>query len=941
MTNLDTISEARRQLLERFRRGELQAPSVALGPLVPRPPAAQALLSPDLEQLWLHDRLAGGAPINNESFTIHKRGPLDPAALERCFNEIARRHEIWRSAFPMSDGTIVQRIDSNVRIPLPLSDLSHLPVEQREAEAVRIATEDARQPFDLEVAPLFRVRLVLWAEDYHRIYLTAHRLVFDCASIDHVLMGDLAALYSAYSSGQPSPLPELAFQYSDYAAWKQRQSSSGSHAAQMEYWRGTLSGDLQPLELPSNRPHPAEPTWRSGMESFSMPAQLIDALKNFGTAEGVTLYMTLLAAFQVLLHRYSGQDEIILGGKTNTRTRPEFDPLLGSFVNTIVLRSHIDAELSFRQFLGRVKGTVLGALAHSEIPFDDIVRDLAPKRDSKRHPLFQVLFSMRAPYPDLPDGWDITDMEVHSGASCFDLFVEFLEHPRGLAGRFVYSTDLFDRATIRRMLEDFEGLLQELASNPDQAVSRVDRVTAHPSNIALRDIEASLLQHRQVRTAAVLLREHPNFGPSLVAYVAPNESELDAPALRAFLRERLPEHMIPSAFVALESLPKTAGGELDEKALPSPEFVTDPRREFVPPSDDIEERLANVWQELLGVYPVGVTDNYFDLGGHSLLALRLFSEIKFCFQLDLPLATLFQAPTVRTLAGVIRDSGVQAAVPVVPIQPNGTKPAIFCIGALNGEVILYRRLALELGEDQPLYGLQPFSLVDRLSTVQKLAASYIEQLELRGERQPFCLLGYSFGGMVAIEMARQLRKNGVAPPIVALIDAPYLNGCKDLEPWKDRIGRYRYHLNQLVHGTRGLGYLVDRLLSRSFRVVHKVSTTLGVEAPGIASGISGRQLLAAESYRAKPFPGRVCLFKAETRPEFFDADPALGWRKILSDLRIEEIPGDHGTINTGMNLKILARKLTAFLEDSSRSQSSVQSVHAPRLTGVHSTSPQP
>jgi len=1335
MTQPDTISAARRELLERFRRGELQTPKRALEPLIARPSGELAPLAPGLEQLWFHDQLSGGAPINNESFTIHKRGPLDTAVLERCFNEIARRHEIWRSAFPTIDGKVVQRVDPNVRVPLPHIDLSHLPVEKREAEALRIGTDDARRPFDLNVAPLFRVRLVRCADDYHRIYLTVHRLVFDCVSVERVLIRELAALYNAYSLGQPSPLPELVFQYGDYATWKQRQITGGSHA-QMEYWRQNLSGDLPPCGLPSDRPRSPELARRSGMETCTIPAPLTEAIRALGQREGVTPFMILLAAFQVLLHRYSGEDEIVVGGKTNARTRPEFEPLLGSFVETVVFRSLISAELSFREFLGRVKTTVLGALAHSEISFDEIVRELAPKRDNSRHPLFQVLFSTRAPFGDFPNGWDLTDMEVHSGASSFELFVEFAEFPHSLAGRFVYSTDLFDRATILRLQGNFLVLLEELVADPCQAVSRVplltgqerqtllvdwnntgksfpnmlvhemfeaqaeanpDRIAlvfrgqqltyaelnaranklAHylrqngaasghligvylersfemvvallsilksgaayvpydtelpvfrlnmmledsrpvfvltqqkfkqnladyaghtlildshcellegqpPSNpgsavqpadaiyaiytsgstgvpkaavntheavanrifwmqdqypleagdrilqktphsfdvsvweffwaisygatlviaepgghkdpayvaaligaerittihfvpsmlrefldagnldrcgslkrvfasgeelppdlrqkfyqrlgaqlhnlygpteaavdvtywdcgrpspcasvpigrpisnvkmyvldrhlapvpigvagelhiggiavargylnrdeltaerfisdpfdsrpgqrlyktgdrarfladgnieylgrldnqiklrgfrIELGDIEATLLQNCGVRAAAVVLREYAD-GQRLVAYVVPNHAELDTPSLRLYLRERLPEHMIPSAFVALESLPKTSSGKLDRKAALAPAVATAPQREFVPPQDEIEERLVNLWQEMLAVNRISVTDNYFDLGGHSLLALRLFSEIKFSFQLELPLATLFYAPTVRTMAGVIRDSGVQAAAPVVPIQPNGTKPPIFCIGALNGEVILFRRLALELGPDQPIFGLQPFSMVDRLSTVETLAASYIEQLRQWGEPRPFCLLGYSFGGLVAVEMAYQLAKAGAEPPLVALIDSAYLQGCKSLESWSERMRRYRYHLNHIVYGAAGLRHLLNRLRSRYFRTIHRVSTRLGVGVPRIASDISGRQLLAAESYRAKPYAGRVCLFKAESRPEFFGADPDLGWGGLLSELQIEEVPGDHGTINTGVNLKVLSRKLKAAL----------------------------
>jgi thioesterase domain-containing protein len=834
MTQPGTISEDRRRLLERFRRGELQAFSGALDTLIPRPSAAQFPLPPGLEQVWLQDQSSGGAPVNNESYTIHRRGPLDAAVLERCFNEVARRHEIWRSAFPLSAGKIVQRIDSNVRVPLPFVDLSQLSEAECDRQAIRIATEDSRRPFDLDTAPLFRVRLVRCSEDYHRIYLTAHRLVFDCASIDRVLMSELTALYGAYSSGRPSPLPEPVFQYRDYAAWMERQLASGSHAAQLEYWRQCLPENLAPFDLAANRPRPSTPSWRCAMETCTIPGPLIEELKELAGREGVTLYMILLAAFQLLLYRFSGQDEIIIGGKTNTRTRPEFEPLVGSFVNSVVFRTHVAAGLSFREYLGRVKSNVLGALAHSEIPFDDVVRELAPRHDSGAHPMFQVLFSMRAHFSDFREGWDLTDMEVHSGASSFDLFAEFAELSQGMGGRFVYSTDLFDRATILRLQENFQALLEELVSNPAQAVS-----------------------------------------PRALADGKPDEGALTAPAAGA----------------------------------PVP-------REFVPPQDEIEERLANVWREVLGVDSISVTDNYFDQGGHSWLALRLFSEIKLCFQLELPLATLFYAPTVRSMAGVIRDSGVQVSAPVVPIQPNGTKPAIFCIGPVNGEVILFRQLALVLGPDQPLYGLQPFSLNDHLSTVQTLASSYIEELRHWGERRPLCLLGYSFGGLVAVEIARQMQEKGEAAPLVVLIDAPYLAACKAQEPWRDRIRRYRYHGKKIASGAEGIHHLANRVRSRFARVIHKVSTDLGVEMSKIASDIAGRQLLAGENYRATPYSGRVYLFRAECQMAFFGSDPRLGWGDILSDLQIEEIPGDHGTINTGVNLEILARKLNAAIDES-------------------------
>lgn len=486
MTNSEATSEARQRLLEKMRRGSSRNSSVTPEPAIPRMRGNQGPLSPGQEQIWFHGQLAGDTPIYNESVTIHRRGPLDRAILERCLTEIARRHELWRSAFPMVDGQLVQQVEPDFHVALPYRDLSSLSPEQREVESRRLAAEDVRRPFDLNQAPLVRWRLVRWSEDYHRLYLTLHHLMFDGVSVYRILISELGALYAAYSSGQPSPLPELPLQYRDYAAWK-KHAASGGREAQMKYWRETLGENPPVLQLPADRPCPAERAWQGGMESCVIPASLIGGVKALSRGEGVTPYMVLLAVFQVLLYRYSGQDDFVIGGSTNTRTRPELESLMGYFLNAVVYRTRVNGDVSFRDFLGIVKTTVLDALANSDVPFDAIVRDLAPQRDPNRHPLFQVLFSMRPPFEEFPGGWDITDMEAHSAATGWDLFVEFSEHPEALAGRFVYSTELFDRATILRMQTHFQELLRNLLANPDQALSRVPLLGEPERRMLLED----------------------------------------------------------------------------------------------------------------------------------------------------------------------------------------------------------------------------------------------------------------------------------------------------------------------------------------------------------------------------------------------------------------------------------------------------------------------
>jgi thioesterase domain-containing protein len=255
------------------------------------------------------------------------------------------------------------------------------------------------------------------------------------------------------------------------------------------------------------------------------------------------------------------------------------------------------------------------------------------------------------------------------------------------------------------------------------------------------------------------------------------------------------------------------------------------------------------------------------------------------------------------------------SAPVVEIQTGGSKRPVYCIGAADGELIVFRRLAHELGPDQPLYGLQPFRLLDQYPTVKQLAAAYLEQLQEAGDPQPSFLLGYSLGGPIAIEMARQLQRAGMATPVVILIDSYYAAGCRAHEPWPQRIRRYHYHWKRITNGG-GLSHLLQRARYGVARAAHKTSATLGVAIPTSADDVSSLQQLASESYRLKSYHGPVHLFRAEQGQEFFTGGPALGWSGVLSDLVIEEVPGDHGTMNTGMNLKVLAGKVRACLERS-------------------------
>lgn len=476
MTELAALSEAKRHLLAKMLRGEGGA--TASPPAVrPRDPDAVVPLTAAQRQVWLHAAMAPDVPLYNESITIHRMGPFDPAAMERALNEIVHRHEAWRTGFALDGSEPVQAVGEAATIPLPLTDISHLPEAERDAAAIVIASNDARAVIKLADAPLFRARIVKLAPDNHRLYLTLHHLIFDGVSIYRVIVPELAALYEAFASGRASPLPAPTLQYGDYAVWQAGYLASHAIERQLDYWRGVLADPPPKLELPADRPRPPVPTRAGSMEVFAIPLGLTEALKDTARAEGTTLYMFLLAAFKAMLLRYTGCRDIVVGGVTDLRRRPELERVVGYFLNTLALRSHPRADQPFRAYLAEVRDMVAGAIGASEVPFDHLMRELGVGRQPGQHPLFDILFSIEPPVDPFPPSWDLTQMDVVVGAAKFDLYLELDERPEGMIGRFLYSSELFEAATIRRMIAHWLTMLEGIVADPGQTLGGLPMLT--------------------------------------------------------------------------------------------------------------------------------------------------------------------------------------------------------------------------------------------------------------------------------------------------------------------------------------------------------------------------------------------------------------------------------------------------------------------------------
>ncbi|TBO60309.1 amino acid adenylation domain-containing protein [Streptomyces kasugaensis] len=442
------------------------------GTLVRRPdPAAALPLSFAQRQLWVLDQLAPGNPFYNNPAAIDIKGALDVAALTRGLTELTRRHEALRTVFGSIDGEPWQRVRPAGPVALPVTDLGALPAAERPARARRETEADARVPFDLSAGPLFRGRLLRLAADEHRLLLNVHHIVADGWSIG-ILVREIGALYGAYARELPSPLAEPSVQYPDYALWQRRQLDEEALARQLDHWTGRLAGAPTLLALPTDRPRPAVQRYQGQRHAVTVGAEVTRGLHTAGQAGRATLFMTLMATLSVLLWRYSGQDDICVGTPFANRGHREAEDLIGHFVNTLVIRQHLDPEQSFEALLAQVRDHVLDAYAHPDLPFDQLVEALRPERHTSHSPLFQVMLvlqNMPRGRLELP-GLTMQPLPTHAGAAKFDLAVEVSEDADGLELSFEYNTDLFDAATVARMAGHYVRLLEQVAAGPARPV---------------------------------------------------------------------------------------------------------------------------------------------------------------------------------------------------------------------------------------------------------------------------------------------------------------------------------------------------------------------------------------------------------------------------------------------------------------------------------------
>lgn len=1295
------------------------------------------------QRLWFLNQLEPHDPFYNIAITLKILGPLHIIALEASLNEVVRRHEILRTTFSIESVEPVQIVHPFQPSSLTVLDLRHSPESEREESALNLAKEQARRAFDLKYGPLLRSTLFRIAEEESILAIAIHHIIFDGWS-QKVFFQELSSLYASFDVGKPSSLAELPLQYADYSIWQKELVKHPRVVKQLEYWKKQLAGIPPLLELQTDYPRPSIQSYRGARRSITVPETILNGLRALSREEQTTLFVILLSAFQTLLSRYTSQTDIVVGSPVAERNRTEIESLIGFFVNTLLFRSDLSGDPTFRELLKRVRTVAFTAYANQDLPFERLVDELHPERRPSHSTLFQVMLVMRTPETWLPQfpGLQTVRLELDIETAMFDLVLLAKEQNDKLDLTIEFNTALFLSETIEHLLANLKTLLEGIVANPDESISHlpilsrteqqqlliewnatqteyprdkcihqlfeeqvertpdavavsfgdqvltygqlnrranqlahylrrqgvgadvlvglaiersmemlvgvvgilkaggayvpfdpeypVDRLAfmvddanthvvlsskrtrgslpsgvdtllldqdwnliarestqnppnqtlpnhlayvlytsgstgkpkgvmmnhrplvnliswqiCHPSfakdgktlqfaslnfdasfheifstlcsggtlvliseqsrrdagsllqylhdqtinrmfmpfiflqqlaqeavrnpiqvpslteiitageqlritpeirawfkqisctlhnhygpteshvvtaftldgspdrwdafppigqpiantqiyilgnekqlmprgaigeifiggdclarrylnrddmtaerfiphpfcddpnarlyqtgdlarflpdgnivflgrvdeqvklrgyRIELGEIEVALQEHPSVRDCVVSAREDNPGDKRLIAYVVPHpNSTADDNEWRHLLRTKLPEYMVPSAFIKLDALPLSPNGKVDRRALPAPEIAVRRMEDaFVAPRDRFELALAEIWEAILRVSPIGMTDNFFDLGGHSLLAVRLFAEIEKIYSKKFPLRILFEAATIEQFAQLLQHEGWQPDwSSLVPIRAHGSKPPLFYIPPLNA-VLSFAKLAYRLGSDQPTFGLLASPLGDHnpFTRMEDEAAFHIEQIRTVQPQGPYYLSGWSYGGLVAYEIAQQLVAQGERVAFLGILDTGFR--LKDLRArvyYYSRLLKYFVRLRPREQFERVAKRI--RMISRIIRHGSKPNEIMTGEIKGNDwKGDLRRMAL----YHPRPYPGGVVLFRTRDQDPRRTRDPLRDWGRLAKGgVEVQDIPGMHGDLLVEPHVQEVAEKFRTSL----------------------------
>ncbi|HEV3037470.1 MAG TPA: amino acid adenylation domain-containing protein [Candidatus Angelobacter sp.] len=512
------LSAEKRALVEKLLKGSSKTVPPRIGK---RQSSGQAPLSFAQQRLWFFEQLLPGTPVYNMHMEPRFPAVFDPSVLERSLNEMVRRHEILRTSFATVDGKPVQIVSQELKVELPVVDLRHLPLAEREAELARLSANAWLAPFDLATAPLLRAQLLWTSQEEFTLLLTIHHIICDAWSVN-IFFRELGILCSAFHADAPSPLPEPPIQYADYAVWQRNWLQGELLERQLSHWKQRLEG-IAPFNLPTDRPRPATPSFRGALLPVRIGGDLLAKLRMLSKRRECTNFMTLLAAFQVLLFRYSGQEDVVVGTPVANRNYTEIEEVMGVFINSLVMRATLAGDLPFNRALAQVRETALEAYANQDIPFEMLVEQLQPERDFTRNPLFQVMFQLQTMNGSAPEESGNTGGVARHNA-IFDVNVNLFELSDAIIGGFEYNADLFDEATAAQMVAHWNVLLQAIVENPGGNLGDLAILTEEERAKLFAEWKGFDHAYPENRTIHSLFEEAAGRMPHAIAVAGPDQT---------------------------------------------------------------------------------------------------------------------------------------------------------------------------------------------------------------------------------------------------------------------------------------------------------------------------------------------------------------------------------------------------------------------------------
>lgn len=684
------------------------------------------------QRLWFLHQLEGRSAAYNVHLGLWLRGSLDLTVLQSSFREMVHRHDSLRTAFRLEKGNLQQVVSPNYGAGIPVTDLTGF--ADPTSEAYQLARREIEKPFELSKAPLFRVRLFRVTALDHVFLCTMHHIVTDAWSLQ-IFAKELALLYRDFSWGQTSSLPPLPIRYGDFAEWQLEWFHTDRVQQQLAYWKNKLEGASALLELPTDVPRPPAQTFEGATAVVPISSDIIEGIKNVATRCQATPFMVQLAAFKVLLYRYTKQEDVLVGIPVAGRNHAETEGLIGFFVNTLVLRDDLSGNARFVDLVAQVRETILGAFSNVDVPFEQIVQTLQPERSLGYNPLFQVMFATLKSAVRSHEFGDLIAFPyvVNQETSIFDLSLTLIEDvDQKWWAQIEYNTNLFTQERISRMLSDYTSVLESIVSVPE----------GHILTLPLPSMP----------------------GPADILNVPSTEKQ----------RKDNKKRVSPSA----------ATRKASERQLK--------------PIDQEQKLLVEIWKQVLGLRDVGIRDSFFDVGGHSLIAVRLMAHIHEVTGRQIPVSAIFRAPTIEAFAPLLRENTVPQCDPLlVQLKDGDGIVPFFAIAAPGVDTFGLALLANHLGRDQSVYKVQasapivlgrPFTKNELRILAQECVAA-MRSVQPHG---PYCVGGMCQGVHIAQEIILELESLHEEVGVFAIFDTWVLENSQIRALWA--VDYYRQRL---------------------------------------------------------------------------------------------------------------------------------------------------